>query len=179
MKKITLLTCGFLFSLSAFQARAQLQLAATIGPQFPVGDFGKAFKTGFGFTATGRYLLADHIAIGLNLGYNSFGVKDLDGYKASLVPVTALFEYHLTFGKIKPYAGLDMGVYRFAIRVKSGGVKQTTAETDFGIAPAIGADYALTQKLALNASLKFNHVFTSDDDLSYVGLNVGAVYSFR
>lgn len=157
-------------------AKSQLSLSATIGPQIPVGDFGKVFNVGFGFTATGRYLLTENVAVGLNLGYTGFGVKDLDGYKASMVPVTGLFEYHYRIGKLRPYAGIDMGLCRYAISVKSGAVKETSGKTYFALAPSLGTSYLLTDKCSLLANLKFNRVF-ADKGVSWIGLNLGAAYS--
>jgi len=180
MKKPALLICCLLSSLCAFRAQAQIQIAATIGPQIPVGEFGEVFKPGIGFTATGRYLIKEKFAVGLNIGYSGFGVKDLDDYKASFVPVTVLAEYHLDLGKVKPYGGMEMGLYRYRVSYKSGSIKETSTETYFGIAPTIGATYKLTPKFALLANLKYHNIVGDEESSgAYVGLNFGAQYSIK
>lgn len=175
-KNITQITLGTLFCLAATQTQAQLKLSAAIGPQFPTGDFGKVFKTGFGFTATGRYLIRDKFAVGLNIGYNGFGAKGAGDVKASMLPVTALFEYHFHVGKLRPYAGLDMGLSRYAISVSSGGMKTTSSETSFALAPSIGTFYELNDRFALAGNLKLTRVF-ANSAASWIGINLGAAYS--
>lgn len=182
MKKLKLFIAGMfllLFSLFTVKADAQLAVSATIGPQVPTGDFGVVYGTGFGFTVTGRYFITDAFAIGLNLGYNHFNVTGLSDFHSGLTPVTALLEYHLDLGRWQPYAGGDLGLYSYSIKYKDPLYgDQSDHQSYFGIAPTIGVAYEVADNFSVLANLKINDVFGDGGSLSWVGINVGASYSF-
>ena len=177
MKKLALGVA--LFTALAYQSQAQINVAATIGPQFPTGDFGNLCNVGFGFTATGRYMINPNFAVGLNIGYYSFSVKDADNASVGLTPVTALLEYHFsTKGKLQPYVGGDLGFYNLSFTAGNGLTAATSSKTYFGIAPTFGINYALANNFSLTGNLKINDVL-ADQSLVSVGLNLGAAYSFK
>jgi len=107
MKKLSALLFVLLCFFS-YNVNAQIVGGATVGLQAPMGDFGDAAKLGVGINLTGKYMLKENMAVGLNLGYNRFGAEDFgfDEYdiKAtySIIPITGLFEYHFTGKTVKP-----------------------------------------------------------------------------
>jgi hypothetical protein len=175
MKK-TILIAAMLLAFVVSQA--QINVGATIGPQFPMGNFSDGFNTGFGFNVAGKYMLNENMAVGLNLGYSRFGTGET-GYSGSMIPVTGLFEYHFTGGKVEPYAGADLGLYNYGVRIKIGGVSSSDSKMYFGFAPTVGALYALNDKLSLCANLKLNCVLTPDNSATWLGLNVGAIFKIK
>ena len=164
-------------------AQAQFDVGATIGVQFPTGSFGDIAKTGFGFTVVGKYHLKENMAVGLNIGYYGFGVKDVgvSGYKAtaSMMPITALFEYQFGTGSVKPYVGADLGLYRFGVKETYQGESFSSAKTYFGLAPTGGILYGLSDKLSLCANLKYNVVFSEGEDTAWLGINVGLIFKIK
>lgn len=154
-----------------FSATAQISIGASVGAQLPMGDFGDVFNTGFGINGVAKYDLNENMKVGLNVGYNSFG-SDLNGVSASLIPVTGLFEYYLPMEGFKPYIGADLGFYN--IKLEALGISDS--ETYIGFAPTAGVLYDFTEQLSFNANLKYNYIDADNDNITYVGVNLGLVY---
>jgi outer membrane protein W len=159
-------------------SQAQIHVGATIGPQFPMGNFSDGFNIGFGFNVVGKYMLKENMAVGLNLGYTRFGTGS-EGVTGSMIPITGLFEYHFDAGNIKPYVGADLGLYSYGVKYKLFGETASDSKVYFGFAPTVGALYALNDKLSLCANLKFNCVLTEDNSATWLGLNVGAIFKIK
>ena len=180
MKKVLILVF-VLFGLGALNSQAQINVGATVGAQLPMGNFGDAYNTGFGFNLSGKYMLNDNMAVGLNLGYNAFG-SEIEGFKSSMMPITALFEYQFGDGPFKPYVGADLGLYIFGYKIEMTIMGQTIKESGsdmyFGFAPVAGVLYGLSDNLSLNGNLKYNFVMSEGDASTFLGINVGVVYSF-
>lgn len=184
MKKLSLLFL-VLFCFFSFSANAQIYGGATLGLQAPIGDFGDAADMGFGINLTGKYMLNENMAVGLNLGYNRFGGEDWDlgegDYKISysMIPITGLFEYHFGGDVVKPYLGADLGLYSFGATVKYGGESESDSELYIGFAPVAGILYDLNENLKLCANIKFHNVFAEGESLSWFGINAGVVIPFN
>ncbi|MDD4225656.1 MAG: outer membrane beta-barrel protein [Mariniphaga sp.] len=180
MKKFKFLFVG-LFAFFAVSVQGQIQVGGTVGLQMPLGDFGDAFDPGFGIHAVGKYFFQENMAVGLNLGYSKFG-SDFEDFSSSMVPVTALFEYHLNpagDGKIKPYVGADAGLYSYGVKMKFLGESISESDMYFGIAPTAGVLYEISDVLSLCGNLKYNLVFSEGESISYLGINVGILYSLN
>ena len=90
------------------------------------------------------------------------------------MPITALFEYSFSDNDFSPYAGADIGIYRFGF---SGG-GESSANGYFGLAPVVGFNYNLSDKLLLNANLKYHYIMTEGESTSAFGVNAGVCYKF-
>ncbi len=147
---LSLFVCGM--------ANAQVKLGANFGVQIPVGDSGDGYNAGFGGNIGGEYLITEHIGANLNLGFYSFGIKGsgmfgVDDESATAIPITLGGSYYFLTDGLKPYAGLDLGVWMLGSTMEG-------AETNayFGFAPVVGVQYAFNDNWALNGNLKFNYV---------------------
>ena len=182
MKKVHILILAFL-SIIVFNAHAQIDIGATIGLQIPTGNFGDGVKTGFGFNVVGKYILKENIAVGLSLGYISFGMKDtgMEGISASaaIMPITGLFEYHFGSGKVRPYLGADLGLYRLTAKAKYQGVTASTSSSYFGFAPVAGIICGISEKLSFCANLKYNDVLSEGDSTTWLGINAGIILKIK
>ncbi len=170
-------------------ANAQLKLGANFGVQVPVGDYGDGFKTGFGGNIGGEYLITERIGANLNFGFYSLGIKGtgllgVGDESATVIPITLGGSYYFMTDKLKPYAGLDLGVWMLGSTMEG-------AETNayFGFAPVAGVQYEFNDNWALNGNLKFNYVLSGEEeelvgmvletpDFTTFGINVGIVYTF-
>ena len=157
---------------------AQFYVGATAGPQIPLGDLGDFGKIGFGLNVSGKYLLNDNMAVGLNLGYNNFGT-DLEGFTFSFIPITGLFEYHINLDQFTPYVGADLGLYNYRYKIKVDNHNNSDSEIYFGFAPTLGALYNINSDIALTANAKYNFILTEDDPSSFLGINFGIVYKIK
>lgn len=180
MKKLSVLLF-VLFCFFSYNVNAQIFGGATVGLQAPMGDFGDGAKMGFGINLTGKYMLSENMAVGLNLGYNRFGAKDFgfDEYdiKAtySIIPITGLFEYHFGGNAVKPYVGADLGLYSVGAKVKYAGESESDSELYFGLAPVAGILYDINDNLTFCANIKLHNVFSDGDSTSWFGINAGVI----
>jgi len=182
MKKALILIVAFI-GFIVFNTQAQINIGATVGVQIPTGSMADGMKTGFGFDLLGKYMLNDNLAVGLDVGWARFGTEDL-GYEdveatGSFIPITALAEYHFGTGKVKPLAGIDLGLYIFKAKATAMGYSVTTSESYFGFAPLAGIEYEIKDNLAFTANLKYNYVLVEGDDGSYLGINLGMIFKLN
>src|ERR1017187_8654349 len=105
--------------ITGMQLKAQFQVGGGLGLQIPVGSFSNGYHPGFDIGVTGKYFLNENMTVGANLFFNFFNgdkYRDYDGNvwqnHVSITAFTGLFHYYFsTGGKIKPYAGSDLGFY--------------------------------------------------------------------
>jgi opacity protein-like surface antigen len=174
MKKIRIFTF-IIFVFFASAGFSQIQLGLQGGPQFPMGDFSSGYNTGFGFNLSGKYFVTEDVAFGLNFGYNHFGT-DWDDISCSMMPITALAEYHMKGDIVSPYMGIDLGLYNVGTKWVFGNSKMSDSELDFGFAPKAGIAYNLSDNLTISGELKWNYVMVDNDDADWLGLNIGIAF---
>jgi hypothetical protein len=139
MKKRILLNLCFFLLINPLNA--QMRLGASFGYAIPTGDFGTINKSGFGGSIGSKYQLSPRFALTNSLGFYAFGrsggdigdfVKKLglsDGTaqlislinsvsaekievpQVNFFPINVGFEYYILTDKIRPYIGLDLGMY--------------------------------------------------------------------
>ncbi|MDP4266569.1 MAG: hypothetical protein Q8880_03960 [Bacteroidota bacterium] len=144
------------------------------------------FSIGAGGGLSCKFFLKENIAAGISAGAYSFGAKDVNSSYAinsdlKLIPVMVSGEYYLLFDKIKPYAGVELGVLMAKEKLKyyspikdEVGAKidendYSSTKTYFGLAPIIGCTYSFCENLDLNANVKLLYGFSKVDDLKNKG----------
>ena len=180
MRKLILLA---IFAVSiTFTSNAQFKIGANLNVAFPTGDMSDGVGIGIGGTVTGLYEFTKNISAGVQTGYTSFAEKDNNGVTFSVIPITAVGKYYFSESNFKPYIGADLGLYllkaKASVSVSDYTFSASATETDFGVAPAVGFEYILSDKLSLDANAKYTDIFTSGSWTTYFGINVGLVYKF-
>ena len=174
MKKLMTIFGAVLFASLLFsnEAKAKVSVGANLGM---FKSFTEGSDAQLGFNLNGKYSINDKIRVGGNLGYY-FKSYDFFGSKlrSFTMPITALFEYSFSDNDFSPYAGADIGIYRFGF---SGG-GESSANGYFGLAPVVGFNYNLSDKLLLNANLKYHYIMTEGESTSAFGVNAGVCYKF-
>lgn len=174
MKKLTtFLVALFLIAGISGNVNAQIGIGANAGLAMPMGDFGDAYNMGFGGSVYGQYTLSDQMTLGLNIGYYSFGGKNLPAntdLSWSYIPVVADFKYMLSKENFMPYLGLGLGFYNASSKVELMGISVSASESKFGFAPMAG--FWMGEDFKWGANLSYNIV----SDASYLGINIGIVY---
>lgn len=205
MKKLVKLAAVAALCLASVAASAQIKVGANAGAFIPMGTFGDMAGTGFGGGLSGKYMLNDNMAVGLNAGYYTFGEKDLiiAKYKMSIIPVAANFTYYFGEGSFKPYAGLDLGMYmvKTDVTIETSGLSDlfsdlsdlsdtdtsssdasssdtNDSQTKIGFAPVVGCEYNFTDALGLDVNAKYHYIMTEGDASTGLAINLGLVYSF-
>ncbi len=184
MKKLLFVLClssGAIFS-TVSSARAQFSVGVT-GGLFNQGvtfDGARVSNNLWGVNIAGKYGISDNkMRVGLNIGY-FFDSESEDGYTSTVFtqPITGLFEYSFMDSKFSPYAGIDAGIYRIGSRISGDGESLSGSESDFGIAPTVGFNYEISDKIDLNTSVKYNYILTENYATTGINFNAGVVIKF-
>jgi outer membrane protein W len=174
MKKI-LTIIGLTTTMALYVNNANAQKSSSIGIDFGFYKGTSSVSEGLiGPMIQGRYALKDEARLGLNFGYY---FKSSQLSTLAVNPITATFEYLFSKEDFKPYAGLDVGIYRSVVRFK-GNLSGTISSTNFGLAPTLGFDYAVSDKFGINANFKYNYIITSIGSGGAISLNAGVYFKF-
>ena len=157
----------------------------------PLGDFADGWSTGFSAHAMVGYMIARSILLNLSVGYIKFSEKEsvpgLDN-SYSWVPIIVALNYVFNPGKkFMPYVGLALGLYLISYsysysytvfgQTVSGSFDESS--TKFGIAPRLGALYAVSAAVLLSLSAEYNLVFTEGSNTSALGILFGFMYALK
>jgi hypothetical protein len=196
MKNFTIFTLLFALAMGVTPLMAQKNFAGGVGlgGSKLTGDLGKGGSFGLDYYLEGKYFVKDQLAVGLE--YNSAAV----GYASpgSLLGIsfygnTSVFakgEYFFTTGKVRPYAGLGLGVAKLStpeLTFTSGGKTTTIPEEskiNVGISPRIGLmlgnfgvefNYTLSGKTPKSTVI---NVVTSDKAFNFYAITLKYIYPF-
>ena len=174
---------------------------ATYQISFPLGDT-KDYTDNTSFRGVGldfRYTLNKSTTVGITLGWNVFYERNdetilvetenpgaitgtQDRYLNSF-PIMASIHYY--FGQkrgIRPYLGLNAGVYRMIQRLGIGISAIQNNRWEWGVAPEVGIIFPVDRELAILINGKYNYTFTgesvvgTDINHSYVTVGLGLVW---
>jgi len=133
---------------------------------------------GPGFYLEPKYQASDRINVGLRLesvfltsGSISIGPTAVDLEAASVFPILLTGDYYFNTERVRPYAGLGIGVYikdETSINTDIGIVNfDLGSKTNFGVAPRLGLN-------AGHFKLAIIYNYTGDGIADYLGISIGA-----
>lgn len=137
MKKVFFAICIAVVSASCFAQSGKNQIGVAGDVAVPMGDFGDAFKTGFGGYVKGFYGVGEAGQITFTTGYSAFKAKGSDGDEsatASIIPLMAGYRHNFNGFYVEPQAGYNI----FGAKVKFLGESVSDSEGGFGYALGIG-----------------------------------------
>ncbi len=160
----------------------RFDLAAALVIGVPMGDYGSAVGTGFGFSAYGGYLLHPaplvRIAIGPALAYQSYGAKG-GGGSAGLFDVTAKVraEYYVPAAPGLTLLGdLGLGVGMFMVSTDFGGGETQTNIGAFQL--GVGAAFHVMPAFAVTGELAYERTPTDGDAAGRITFAIGGSYAY-
>lgn len=101
--------------------------------------------------------------------------------KSGIMPITVGLDYRILTDKFQPYAGLNLGLYRFS----ASAFGNSSSDTYFGLYPKIGASVEITDNILVDATLKYHVVFNGNNqgpngsNASIFGANFGLIYKIN
>lgn len=171
-----------IISTFAFAQEGKMTLGFGGELSLPSGDFGDVAGTGFGGTANFLYHVSDQLAISGTAGYIMWGGKSLDlgfwgkwEYSYSAIPILAGGRYYFSTGDSRLYGSAEVGLYMFSFTLKVPGRETTESESEFVIAPGIGYEMKIGDKL--NLDLMGKYIIISD--MNNIGVRVGINYQIN
>ncbi len=139
-----------------------------------------AFKGGVGFYLHPSYYLNDQLNVGLKAEWAVIGAADEMGTSVSISAIgsyLATANYYFSTSKVRPYAGLGVGLYSLgsvSSDLGAGNSIDVDYGTKFGVAPKVGLDLG---HFTLNVA--YNMIFGVDSDLAgknYMSVGIGAFF---
>lgn len=158
---------------------------------FPLGDFGEGWSTGFSGHAVIGYMVARSILLNLTAGYITFSEKEsVEGEDVSYSWIPILLGANYVFNpgqKFMPFIGLALGLYLISYSYSYSytlfGQTYTESgdanDTEFGIAPRLGAYYLASAALLITIMAQYDLIFTSGSTTSSLAAMLGFMYAFK
>jgi hypothetical protein len=156
-------------------AQNPMRVGGELGVQLPMGDFGDGANTGFGISGIFHYHLNPNLIIGGTLGYQSWGGKS-DGFSWSNIPIMGLINYMFATEGLKPFVGGELGINSTSVSYDIFGFTGSESTTNLGINILGGVEQQLNENLSWRVNAKYNIIFDSEDNLSFLGINAGIMY---
>jgi hypothetical protein len=139
-----------------------------------------AYTAGVGFYAHPSYYLGDQINVGLKAEIAVIGSADTEGMSVSISAIgsyLATCNYYFTVSKVRPYAGVGVGLYTLGTASVDDG-SGNTADFDFGdkfgVAPKVGLDLG-----HFTINIAYNMIFGLEEgyaDKNYLTAGIGVFF---
>lgn len=169
MKKLVFILSFLLVGFFMPTIKAQVSVGAGFGVY---KSFAENSDGLLGFNIGAKFYITENMRAGVNFGYYGktttiFNTK----IRSFIMPIVGSFEFILLDSQLAPYVGIDAGIY--SMGASSSG--NTNSKAYFGAAPVLGVDFSLTDKLLLNANLKY-HFLPKENLKDGFGFNIGIAY---
>lgn len=153
----------------------------------PTGDFGDGWSTGFSGHAVVGYMIARSMLLNFSAGYVSFTEKEsVEGSDNSFSWVPLLLGVNYVFNpgqKFMPYIGFALGLYlasySYSFTISGQTFSGDETDSDFGIAPRVGAYYLASAALLIALSAEYNIIFTEGSSTTSLGVLLGFMYALK
>lgn len=141
-----------------------------------------AYEAGIGYYMHPSYYLNDQINVGLKAEWAVIAGADEAGASVSVSAIGSYLltsNYYFTTGKVRPYAGLGLGIYSLgSVDVAAADAYGDEFSVDygnkFGVAPTVGLDMGhFTLNLAYNAIMGIDSELAGKNYLSF---GIGAFF---
>lgn len=154
---------------------------------FPLGDFGDSWSTGFSAHAMVGYMIARSILLNLSVGYVRFSEKESqEGVDNSFSWIPLLFGLNYVFNpgqNFRPFIGLALGLYFLSSSVSGSIFGQSfdvsVTNTEFGIAPRLGAYYLISAAMLLSFTAEYNLIFTEGSSTTALGILFSIMFALH
>lgn len=135
---------------------------------------GDELDAGFGFYVNPKFHMNDNLLLGAKYESIALAATDDDFLDVpTLVCYAATFDYYVCNDNLRPFAGVDLGIYELGTITTTlmGQSSEIDLESKFGIAPKIGLSYGhFDICLQYNLILDQNEYF---DDFNYSSIKLG------
>lgn len=186
MKKIVLFAFTLIMFLSFNKAHAQkANIGINVSPVLPLGDLSNVTDFGIGGDVSFDYYFNDHWDLGIEAGYLNFNYPDLDASHISFIPIQLTGGAHMDLDDwIDLYGELGAGAFitnTKTVYTNLMGATQTTTSSNayFGLSPRVGLAFELNSIWFLDVNVNYDIAFADPNSLSYLGLNVGILYTIQ
>lgn len=155
----------------------------------PLGDFADVTSYGVGGTVYVSHGVAPGFALTGRTGFHFFGGKEVpystllatgtQNIDITMIPVLGGVKYFFSQGDMRPYGGLEAGVFILSGSGEytvTGGTAQpieVDGETDVALVPEAGVQFRAGENMRVDARVNFSNVFTEGSSTSWITFGVG------
>ncbi|MFW5726258.1 MAG: outer membrane beta-barrel protein [bacterium] len=186
MKKILFTIC-LITGLSAM-AQAQVSITPRASLTMPQGLLDNIAGNGFGYGLDLDYAVNDNLKVGLSASQHRFDAEvlgfSIDAVNFKVTPITASVKYVLPGTMIRPFIGLEGGLYNFNVEA----VGFNTTREYWGLAPSLGILYPVNEKIDFFASAQYHIMYLNESiliadfninqDIRFIPVNFGFSFKF-
>ncbi|WP_288424293.1 outer membrane beta-barrel protein [uncultured Spirosoma sp.] len=141
----------------------------------------------WGTGVTVRYFINPRVAVGVNARYftqrSEFGAGTFRSNSRSLM-TTGQVEYFFSTRRLRPYVGLEAGLYTSNNTTEFYDYGSTSPRETFsgtsrnvGLSPKAGLQWSITQSVGVNAELGYHYIFDGNDNHTAT-VSLGAFVKF-
>ena len=186
MKKILFTICLITGLYAAAQAQVSITPRASLS--MPQGLLDNIAGNGFGYGLDLDYAINDNFRVGVSASQHRFNAEvlgfSIDAVNFKVTPITATVKYVLPGAGIRPYIGLEGGMYNFNV----GAVGFNTTREYWGLAPSLGVLYPVNDKIDFFASAQYHIMYLNEtipvadfninQDVKFIPVNFGFSFKF-
>lgn len=187
MKKIIFTIC-FMMGLFA-AAQAQVSITPRVSLAMPQGLLDRVAGNGFGYGLDLDYAVNEDFRLGVSAGQYRFNAEvfgfNINAIDFAVTPITASIKYLIPAATLRPYIGLEGGLYNFSIDAM--GLNMTRQY--FGLAPTLGLLYPVNERMDffanaqyhimyLNETIPIGDNFNINQNIKLIPVNIGLSFKF-
>lgn len=186
MKKILFSIC-LLTGLFA-SAQAQVSVTPRVSLAMPQGLLNNVAGNGFGYGVDLDYAVNDHVRVGASVGQYRFNGEffgfNFNAIDFAITPITASVKYILPAAMLRPYIGLEGGLYNFRL----GAMGFNTNRQYFGLAPTLGVLYPVNERMDFFANAQYHIMYLNEtipvadfninQNVRFIPINIGFSFKF-
>ena len=182
LRTICIIYVWIILIISPLIGRAQISLGFEAGVGLPFSNLGNQVNAGFGGQINLNYFILDNLSVGAGLGYYSFSSSEtaitFEDFRVNITPVVIQADYYFAESDVKPFIGLQVGMYRLANRFQANNITQVIADNYIGLAPKIGVIANVVQNFNFIGNIKYHYLSAEFDDNTFLSIHLGFSYKF-
>lgn len=176
--------------MTGLYAAAQAQVSVTPRASFtmPQGFMSNIAGNGFGYGLDLDYAVNDNLRIGASFSQQRFNAEiagfNINAVDFKVTPITASVKYVLPGTTLRPYIGLQGGIYNFS----AGAIGFDITREYWGLAPSLGVLYPINDKIDFFADAQYHIMYLNENipiadfninqDIKFIPINVGLSFKF-
>ena len=168
--------------ISPLLVRAQFSLDFEAGVGLPFSNLGNQVNAGFGGQLNLNYFIRDHFSVGAGIGYYTFTSSEnavtFEEFRVNITPLVIQADYYFTESDVKPFIGLQVGLYRLANRFLANNITQVVSSDNIGIAPKVGVIANVVQNFNFVGNIKYHYLSSEFDNNAFLSIHLGFSYKF-
>lgn len=169
-------------------AKAQMSVTPHVGYSMPQGASSNFAGNGLSYGLALEYEVVENFKIGAAFSQHNFDGQ-IAGFNLNILdfrvtPITATAKYILPGNTLRPFFGLEGGLYNFSVGAAGFDIERQY----WGLAPSLGVLYPINANIDFFASAQYHMMnldenipvadFNISQDIRFIPVNLGVTFKF-